>query len=282
MIGWWFAMKKYKSLMVAVVAVIIALTSIILINGRLLYSVDKIFSDPLYYVQTTTDTKIKIIAIDEKTLEALGPMNTWNREVSAKLVEILCENEKTKPSIIAMDIMYMGNVDEESDKRFAQVAKKAGNIVVASSVMWRDKATFETVGGSVISYNVDKANVDSIELPYEELNANVQHGYANTYQDEDGYIRFGQYKVEYNGMTEKSLAAKIYEMYCERNGIEEKVPKSFNVKDFKDMFYFSYSGKNLDYEVTSLIDVLNGERDPRLFDDCIVLVGAYSSGMMDA
>ena len=213
--------KKYKSLMVVLAAIIVALFSVVLISGRFLYSVDKIFSDALYYKQTTTDTKIKIIGIDEKTLEALGPMNTWNRNVPAELLEILSANEEIKPSIIAFDIMYMGNVEAESDKRFAQAAKKAGNVVVASRVTWRDKGTFETVGGSVIDYNVDKAIVDNVEYPYEELRANVEHGFANTHQDEDGYIRFGQYKVDYNGEIEKSFAAKIYEIYCRENGIED-------------------------------------------------------------
>lgn len=274
--------KKYKSLMVVLAVIIVALFSVVLISGRFLYSVDKIFSDALYYKQTTTDTKIKIIGIDEKTLEALGPMNTWNRNVPAELLEILSANEEIKPSIIAFDIMYMGNVEAESDKRFAQAAKKAGNVVVASRVTWRDKGTFETVGGSVIDYNVDKAIVDNVEYPYEELRANVEHGFANTHQDEDGYIRFGQYKVDYNGEIEKSFAAKIYEIYCRENGIEEKIPKAYNAKDFKDMFYFTYSGKISDYEVIPLIDVLNGETKAAAFDDCIVLVGAYATGMMDA
>ena len=274
--------KKYKLYMVALVAIGVALFSAILINYRVLYSVDKIFSDPLYYVQTTTDTKIKIIGIDEKTLDALGPMNTWTRDVSAQLVETLCANEEMKPAIIAFDIMYIGNVEFESDKRFAEAAKKAGNVIVASKVEWKDEGTFKTIDDAVVDFDVQEAVVDSVELPYEELYANVRHGFANTHQDSDGYIRFSQYKVDYNGESVKSLAAKIYEMYCEQNGIEEKIPKAYNVEDFKDMFYFTYSGKVLDYEVTPLIDVLNGKANIQGFDDCIVLVGAYASGMMDA
>ena len=274
--------KKYKILMVAIAAIGVALFSVILINYRVLYSVDKIFSDPLYYVQTTTDTKIKIIGIDEKTLDALGPMNTWTRDVSAQLVETLCANEEMKPAIIAFDIMYIGNVEFESDKRFAEAAKKAGNVIVASKVEWKDEGTFKTIDDAVVDFGVQEAVVDSVELPYEELYANVRHGFANTHQDSDGYIRFSQYKVDYNGESVKSLAAKIYEVYCEQNGIEEKIPKAYNVEDFKDMFYFTYSGKVLDYEVTPLIDVLNGKANIQGFDDCIVLVGAYASGMMDA
>ena len=275
-------MKKYKSLMVVMAAAIVALFSVILINFRVLYSVDKIFSDKLYYKSTTTDTKIKIIGIDEKTLEELGPMNTWTRDVSAKLVEVLCADEEIKPSIIAFDIMYMGEVEAESDQRFAEVVKKAGNVVVASRVVWKDEGTYKTIDGTVVDYDVQKAVVDTVEMPYEGLRAYAQNGFANTHQDEDGYIRFGQYEVNYNGVTVKSLAAKIYEMYCEQNGIEEKKPKTFAAEDFKNMFYYSYSGENSDYEVISLVDVLNGKVKAQAFDECVVLVGAYAPGMMDA
>jgi adenylate cyclase len=45
---------------------------------------------------------------------------------------------------------------------------------------------------------------------------------------------------------------------------------------------FRYSGNPEEYENISLIDVLDGKIPPEAFDGCIVLVGAYAAGMMDA
>lgn len=38
---------------------------------------------------------------------------------------------------------------------------------------------------------------------------------------------------------------------------------------------------NSSYEVVPLVDVLESKIPARAFDDCIVMVGAYASGMMD-
>ena len=266
--------NRFKQLFVVLGAILVAVISLFLCKSECLYSIDKIFSDPLYYMESTSDTSIKIIAKDEKTLEALGPMNTWNSNVSAELIEILSKDEATKPAIIAMDIMYMGNVEAESDKRFAEACKKAGNVIVASNVVFKDRVTVDSDG----NYVVNHASVEKIELPYEDLKDVSKHGFANAFQDRDGYIRFEKYYVDNNGVMEKSFTSEIYEAYCQLNGIEAQMPKTFG----DNLFYFTYSGKNSSYEIVSLIDVLEGKMDTRAFDDCVVLVGAYAPGMMDA
>lgn len=268
-------MKKYrKEIVKYAVAVIIAGLSIALCLSEALYSVDKIFSDPLYYMLTTTDSNIKIIAIDEKTLEELGPMNTWTRDVSAELVEILTEDEEASPSIIAFDIMYVGGMEADSDARFVEAAKNAGNVVTAANVVWRTKVGLDYEG----YYRVDESNVEMIEMPYEDLQAVTDCGFANTVQDRDGYIRFEKTSVNYEGEVFNSFAMEIYEAYCREKGIMPVMPETFG----DNLFYFTFSGKNSDYEVISLVDVLNGNVDVRAFSDSIVLVGAYATGMQDA
>ncbi len=268
-------MKKYKKEIVKyTMAVIIAGLSIALCLSEALYSVDKIFSDPLYYMLTTTDSNIKIIAIDEHTLEALGPMNTWTRDVSAELVEILTEEEESSPSIIAFDIMYVGEMETQSDERFAQAAQNAGNVVTAANVVWRTKVGLDYEG----YYRVDESNIEMIEVPYDSLMKVTTCGFANNVQDRDGYIRFEKTSVNYNGEVMDSFAVEIYEAYCREKGTMPVMPETFG----DNLFYFTFSGKNSDYEVISLVDVLNGNVDVRAFSDSIVLVGAYATGMQDA
>ena len=79
------------------------------------------------------------------------------------------------------------------------------------------------------------------------------------------------------GEVYKSFSSVIYSLYCERTGASEYVPKL----DGNGRFRINYAGRPGDYEYISFIDVLNGNVDPRIFTDCIVLVGAYAAGMQD-
>ena len=79
-----------------------------------------------------------------------------------------------------------------------------------------------------------------------------------------------------DGVRRKSFSAAIYEKYMKSIGVEAKYPT-----DDCSMAY-RYLGNCREYENISLIDVLEGRVPAEAFDDCIVLVGAYAAGMMDA
>jgi len=86
--------KKKESIRKIIVSIIaIVMTFFMSVTGAL-YSFDKIFADGWYQKPTPTNPKIKIIAIDEKTLQAYGDMKTWNRELPAKLVDLLYAQEE--------------------------------------------------------------------------------------------------------------------------------------------------------------------------------------------
>ena len=69
----------------------------------------------------------------------------------------------------------------------------------------------------------------------------------------------------------------VYDVYCEENNITPNIIRS----DKTGRTLINYSGKPGDYECISLIDVLDGKIDKRIFKNSIVLVGAYASGMQD-
>lgn len=260
------------------VAFCIGIIAFILSYTGGLYTFDKIFSDPIYQTPTPTHSKIKIIAIDEKTLMELGATNTWTREIPARLVEKLTANPEKAPSVIAFDIMYISDQNKEADERFAQACKKAGNVITALNVVTRLKIVKNEAG----EYVKNDHHIELVEYPYKALREVSAVGYANTVQDKDGYIRFARTHLEQGDLYFDSLAARIYKMHCENTGTEPKLPKTFYDKHYGDnLFYFTYSDKNKGYEVVSLCDVLNDTKDIR-FEDCIVLVGAYAPGLMDA
>lgn len=265
-------MKKdnIRKVIVSVCAVIV--TVILSISG-ILYSFDKIIADPWYQKPTPTNPQIKIIAIDEKSLQAYGDMKTWNRSIPTALVDKLYEQKEYAPSVTVFDIMYISDVEEETDLAFAQSCKEAGSVITAVNTVYETEVTKQ---GDVLV--VDESHIGMVEYPYAALKEVTSYGYANTIQDKDGYIRFATTQVEYNGEIIDALAVKAYKMYCENQGITPVMPMTF----MRNRFGFTFSGKSGAYETLSLVDVLEGKIPPQAFKDSIVLVGAYAPGMQDA
>ena len=85
---------------------------------------DYILRDGLYQRPRGVSGDIKIIGIDERTLERLGPVGTWSRSCYADLLDRLNEDEETRPLVIGFDIIFSGNVDEEKEIRHLQTGQK--------------------------------------------------------------------------------------------------------------------------------------------------------------
>ena len=265
-------MKKREKLKRLSIAIAVFVFTFLLAFSEALYSVDHIFSDPLYLSSTAPDNDIKIIAIDERTVAAYGDVADWSREIPAMLVETLNADKATAPAVIGFDIMFITEKDAEADKRFADACREGGNVISAVNVVYREK--FSVQDGQM---TVDKGNISMIEYPYAALRESADYGFANTYIDRDGLIRHAKDKVEFGGETLESFPIAVYRRYMEASGREVKLPRT------RDGFYtFSYTGESGTYEAISLCDVLDGKIDPRVFAGGVVLVGAYAPGMQDA
>ena len=127
-----------RNLSVWLTALAVAVVTFLLCFFQPLYTVDKMLADTLYQRPSGASSNIRIIAIDEKTLDALGPFNTWNRDISARLVEALSEDPDAMPAVIALDILYISDMDPESDARFAEACRKAGNVISAANLVYEE------------------------------------------------------------------------------------------------------------------------------------------------
>lgn len=238
------------------------------------YALDHMVDDAVYQRASTINKKIKIIKIDEKTMKEYGPSTEWGRDIPAKLVEALCMDDATKPAVLAFDVMYIGEKDREQDAYFARVCKEAGNIVLAANIVYQTKVDRYEDGVTF----VNNRGIEQIEVPYQALKDAGTTAFANTVQDRDGYIRGAQLFVDTPDGTMDSLAFAVYKLYQQKNGQDIAVPRL----DSLNQTEFTFSGNIEDYEDVSLCDVLDGTIDPRVFRDCIVLVGAYAPGLMDS
>ena len=241
------------------------------------YPLDKMISDPLFYPSPLSRSdagKIKIIALDERTAAEYGDIGGWSRELCASLVRTLTSDQEHSPAVIAFDIMFIDEKDPGGDSDFAAACAEAGSVVTAVNAKKRPGVTLSDHGTLI----VDEENVELVEYPYPALRSAADHGFANTLSDTDGYIRFAQTRVVFDGEEVPSLPLAVYRKYCERTGTPVSAPDTFG----SGRFAFDYFGKSGFFEAVSLCDVLSGAVDPRAFSGCIVYVGAYAPGMQDA
>lgn len=232
-------------------------------------------SDWLNQRESVTNKKIYIIGIDDKTLEQYGPVNTWSRDLPAQLVEMLNEDQEKSPAVIGFDVIYSEEADEKADSHFADACRKAGNVVVARSFSFKEMPEKDENGR--VTYN--PYHVDYVIEPYDSLRESAVQGYANTTVDADGYVRQAMAFIDYEGEQALSLSSLIYKMYQESRGEKAALPETYGRSN---RFYFTYSGKPGGYNVVSMADVLDGTVDVGIFQDAVVLVGAYAVGMQDS
>ncbi|MCD8364669.1 MAG: adenylate/guanylate cyclase domain-containing protein [Clostridiales bacterium] len=227
--------------------------------------------DAIYQRENSVDASIKIIAIDEETLDALGQFETWTRDIYAELIEIL-DGGDYAPRAIGFDILLVNEKSDE-DQRLIDVCEKYSNIVMASNLVFSTK--IETEDG--VS-RVNSLHIDMVEMPFGELEGTVSTGFANTVQDStDNAVRYTLLEVE----GYQSFASAVAGMAQEGNA-DAADPADYMPVDGNGGIYIDYTAEPGSYEILSLVDVLEGNIPAAAFEDSIVLVGAYAAGMGDS
>ncbi len=233
------------------------------------------FCDMLFVTEKPVDNRIKIIGIDEKSLEEMGPFSGWTRQQAADLLHAF--DPEHSPAVIAFDINFVGQRDEAGDRALAEAASVFPHVTLASYINYGTRVEQSDSG----EYQINTMYVEDLELPYEALRNVTSHGFTNAVQDVDNYVRRSvlvesvgdaQSEGEYN------FAWTIYREYRESMGEQSSVIPRMTENG---VYGFDYTAEPGMYEVYSYVDVAEGRCDPRVFQDSIVLVGAYAQGMMD-
>ena len=251
-----------EALVVGILVYLLTITS-------LFSELDYIVRDNLFQVPRGIRSDIKIIGIDAKTLEAYGPIQTWSRDKYADVINALNVDDNTKPYVIGFDILLSGNIDE-GDAALVEAASKYDNVVVVSRLVYSNK--WETTPDGVAYYPVE-----GVISPYKDLLEVTDTGYSNVAPDSDGTVRRIIPTETYNGVTYQTFSKVMYDKYCETVGI---TPNTIPT-DMTGRTIINYSGKPGNYEYISMVDVIEGKIDPRVFADSIVFVGAYDPEMQD-
>ena len=112
-------MNTHKKIISLLTALVPALGLVLTVLWDPLYTFDSLLCDHLYTRMEGTGKNIKIIAVDEETLDAYGNFHQWSREKMASLVETLYADETDAPALLAFDFLFTGDVDDQPDDRLA-------------------------------------------------------------------------------------------------------------------------------------------------------------------
>ncbi len=228
--------------------------------------------DYLYQDTNNPSPDIKIIKIDEKTLDAYGRFADWDRQIYANLMKRITTD--VDPYFIGFDIYFDNYIRMESDLLFASLCDQHGNVAIANEIVFEDVLVIE----NGVAIGVDEMGIEEIEQPYSDFIGKADIGFSNTIIDQDGKVRRGISEVYYIDQTYKSFSMIIAENLAELNGVELIDP----IVDENNIFNFTYVSQNHEYEEVSFVDVMTGKVDPKIFHNSIVLIGAHATSLQDA
>lgn len=257
---------------------IIAAVLTLLAASGILDKADLTASDLLYQSRSSSDGKIVIVGIDQRALDAVNkPYSQWGRDIMAKIVDTLNESEECRPAVIALDVLYTGETDEQADTLLAEAAGKYGNVVTACFAAFG--STVEESGDG--KYDLKKDSIIALEKPYHALKSVTEQGHTNAGLDDDGILRHHLlYLAMPDGTKIPSLALAAAEKYLEYKGAE---PVKQPAPDSNGLWYVPFCGKPGDfYEDISAADLLSGKRSANYFAGKIVLIGPYAPGLQDS
>ena len=265
--------KLLKHLLPALLAA--ALLTAVAATG-ILRAADGVVSDGFYQHRSPTDGEIRILGMDQRALEELGPM-PWPRDIMARAIDLLNSPPEGGPAVIGIDALYTGaGPDPQADDALAEAAARGGNVVVSSAAVFGEEL-IELEDGTAA---VDTRAVVGWDAPFPALEeAAADTGHINVMSDKDGILRRAMLYVDApDGRRVLSFPRVIYERYCAETGQPVNPPPERS----DGFFYLPFTGEPGIYsDGYSILDLLDGTLDPAFFTGKIVLIGPYAPAMMD-
>ena len=262
--------------------------------------------------ERTPGTDLVLVALDDRSLEALGSARLFERHHAARLVEQL---DRAGARVIGFDITYseIDPTNPENDILFAKAIEDAGNVVLG--VYFELEATTGQSGergeltpefqeivvekqvypslrtnGSNGGESLIQGNTLVMNLPALSRAA-ASFGSVNVHTDSDGSPRYQPQFIEWGGRLYPSLDLQLMKRYLNAPSVgvtlQDGRMEQVQVGDFvipTDRFgryMVNFSGPSNTYPTVSWIDVEEGRVDPAALRDKIVLIGPTAIGLGD-
>lgn len=216
--------------------------------------------------QNQTGNDIVIVAIDEKSIERIGPP-PWSRAVHARLVDKLQEAR-----VIGFDLLFDIPGDPAIDSEFAAAIKQNRHVVLSSTFKYEQR---------------EGQWYQSLLSPIKPLIAgSAGLGFINMPEDMDGVVRnvtlidTNTFKRPYPCL---SLAVVLAAEGLSPNALQLAGPgllqagsRTLPLNDSNNQMLLSFWGGAKTFTTISYIDVLSGNIPPAEYKDKIILVGNTS------
>lgn len=208
---------------------------------------------------------IVIVAVDDPSFQEIG-VYPWPRSVYAKVIDNL---KRVGAKVIGVDIEFAtpGLLGQKHDRNFASAAKKAGNVILVSTI---------TKSG-----DTEHVKITNLNLPIEILKKNIAgHGISQFPLDKDGFIRRSNLTFEFLGVFYPAFGIEVLKHVEKWKGTTLDFLKYLKVPDDNILINYvstagSFPTKHF-YQVYS--NLLPMEKT---FKDKIVLIGATSPVLQD-
>lgn len=245
-----------------------------------LETVDQMVSDWIYQAVShkLENSPVRIISVDEKTIQKYGAYEDWSRELTVKLLQRLNQPEENAPYVIGLDLDYSEEKDRAGDQALVDVCSTYKNICFsASAAVIKPLSDLKQTEGYETQKVYDDLwipgqQTEIVGQPFDSLLEQAAIGIVNnTRNSEDGIVRNAFSSVRVEGMQIDSFATAIYKMYMDCMGKAHVLPRM----DEDMYFQFTFSKTGQEYTAYSFCDVVEGRIAPAAFADSIVLVGSY-------
>ncbi|HBV88206.1 MAG TPA: adenylate/guanylate cyclase domain-containing protein [Desulfosporosinus sp.] len=259
---------------------IYAVIIILLVMGvsyfnEVLYNAERSVTDRVTIEPRKVDSRIKLLAIDEKSLDTVGRW-PWPRNIIAELSDQLL----SKGALAVWPDIYYSNKSQNpaEDQAWEQVVAKHQNLFLP---VYFDFQT-RKVNRQVV--------VEGLQKPVIPIDLK-QTGHINVIEDDDRVVRNVMLGISHEETRVPAISVKLANLLLptdqqlvwteDNHWLKGKTPLPVGPQN---ELYFSYATKPLDQsiETISISRVLSGEVDPAYFAGSVVLIGPYAMGLDDA
>ncbi len=212
-------------------------------------------SDSLF-VARPSNPNIVIISIDDKSIAKLGKF-PWDRSTYADLLNKIADGN-SKPASVGLDVSFLEKGNESEDVSLANALHKLGNVTISAEV-----------------------DPDSnVLVPTETLAKEANIGIANTSADSFGVTRFAKLQlVSSQNKHYDGFAYAVARTYL--GNTSKPITYLDNLPLQTQNVRINYVGGPGSYITYSFSDVIDGEVNPRVFRNKIVLIGATAPDLHD-
>jgi signal transduction histidine kinase/CHASE2 domain-containing sensor protein len=277
-----------------ITGVFIALVIILLWQGNIFMTTRQWFMDT-YFAPAPTSENIVIVAIDDESLNRYGRTpSEWSRTAYVDFVNNLVP---ANPRVLAFDLLF-GEVRPE-DEAFAEALAQLRQNEA------RTRVVIAGAGINHVSLPADHheglhayAFADDLPLSPVIVAESDYRGYANTIPDIDSVVRRQPSLLVVNDKVQYTFSIAVYLAYLriplnaapqvivtEDDHLTLASTRSIPIdpNGFWNPYFFGVpTPENGSFPVISFIDVVDGNFDPALFENKIVMVGLVNAtGLLD-